>query len=153
MHTQLQQRVASGQRPNGNELITLPPGWRLNHRVPGDMADDAEEQWGAELIRSWNSRDWIGMPQRLGAKIAPLIGARPNEVIVADSTSVNLYKLLVAAVDARPGRDVIVCCADDFPTDRYIVAGVAEAHRKTVREVPADIDQGLDPALLAAALD
>ena len=82
-----------------------------------------------------------------------MLGARPGEVLVADSTSVNLYKLLVAAADARPGRDVLVCTADDFPTDRYIVAGVAAARGMTVRELAADIDEGLDPAVLAAALD
>ncbi len=52
-----------------------------------------------------------------------VLGARPGEVLVSDSTTVDFYKLLVAAADARPGRDVLVCCADDFPTDRYVVAG------------------------------
>ena len=58
-----------------------------------------------------------------------MLGARPGEVLVGDSTSVNLYKLLVAGAAARPGRDVLVSCADDFPTDRYIVAGVARGPR------------------------
>jgi kynureninase len=74
-------------------------------------------------------------------------------VLVSDSTSVDLYKLLVAGADARPGRDVLVCCADDFPTDRYIVAGVAASRGMTVREVQAHIDEGLDLAVLADALD
>ena len=74
-------------------------------------------------------------------------------MLVGDSTTVNLYKLLVAAAAARPDRDVLVCTADDFPTDRYVVAGVAEARGMAVRELPADIDEGLDPAELAAALD
>jgi kynureninase len=74
-------------------------------------------------------------------------------VLVGDSTTVNLYKLLVAGAQARPGRDVLVCSSDDFPTDRYIVAGVARARGMTVREVPADIDAGLDRESLAAALD
>ena len=65
-------------------------------------------------------------------------------MLVSDSTSVNLFKLLGAAVDAQPGRDVLVCTADDFPTDRYIVAGLARARGMTVREIPADIDEGLD---------
>jgi kynureninase len=82
-----------------------------------------------------------------------VLGARPGEVLVGDSTTVDLYKLLVAAADVRPGRDVLVCSADDFPTDRYVVAGVAQARGMTVREVPADVDEGLDPAVLAAALD
>src|SRR6185312_14670662 len=96
----------------------------------------------------------IEVATRIGdALAAGVLGARPGEVLVADSTSVNLYKLLVAGADARPGRDVVVCSADDFPTDRYIVDGVAAARGLTVRQVAADIDVGLDPASLAAALD
>jgi kynureninase len=131
---------------DGNSLGRLP------RDTPAALARVVEEQWGRGLIGSWAS--WIGEATRIGDVLADgVLGARPGEVLVGDSTSVNLYKLLVAAVGARPGRDVLVCTADDFPTDRYIVAGVAEAHGMTVREVAADIDEGLDPATLAAALD
>ena len=131
---------------DGNSLGRMPV------ETPAALARVVEEEWARGLVRSWSS--WIGAATRVGDLLAEgVLGARPGEVLVADSTTVDLYKLLVAAADARPGRDVLVCCADDFPTDRYVVAGVAQARGMTVREVPADIDQGLDPAVLAAALD
>lgn len=82
-------------------------------------------QWGERLIRSWNEADWIGAPQRIGAKIAPIIGARTDEVIVADSTSVNLFKLLVAAAKLS-NRTTILTEAGNFPTDAYIAAAAAD---------------------------
>ncbi|MFL6845179.1 MAG: kynureninase [Allosphingosinicella sp.] len=85
-----------------------------------------EEEWGSELIRSWNTRGWIDAPRRVGAKIARLIGARPSEVIVADSTSVNLFKLIVAAASLSPGRDRLVTESGNFQTDVYIASGAAE---------------------------
>jgi kynureninase len=131
---------------DGNSLGRLP------RETPAAVARVVERQWGDGLVGSW--ADWIGEATRLGdALAAGVLGARPGEVLVADSTSVNLYKLLVAGAGARPGRDVLICTADDFPTDRYVVAGVAEALGMTVRELPADIDAGLDPATLDAALD
>jgi kynureninase len=84
-----------------------------------------EEEWGSELIRSWNTRGWIDAPRRIGAGIAPLIGARPNEVIVADSTSVNLYKLIVAAA-ALSDRPSLLTEAGNFHTDLHIASGAAE---------------------------
>jgi kynureninase len=131
---------------DGNSLGRLPK------ETPAALARVVERQWGEELIGSWAS--WIGEATRIGDLLATgVLGAGPGEVLVGDSTSVNLYKLVRAAADARPGRDVLVCTADDFPTDRYIVAGVARSGGMTVREVPADIDAGLDPEVLAAALD
>jgi kynureninase len=131
---------------DGNSLGRLPVD------TPAALARLVEEQWATGLVSSWPS--WIGEATRLGDLLAAgVLGARPGEVLVGDSTSVNLYKLLVAGAEARAGRDVLVCTADDFPTDRYIVAGVAADRGLTVREIPADIDEGLDPAALAAALD
>jgi kynureninase len=131
---------------DGNSLGRMP------RDTPAALARVVEQEWAQGLIGSWAS--WIGEATRLGdALAAGVLGARPGEVLVGDSTSVNLYKLLVAGAAARPGRDVLVSCADDFPTDRYIVAGVARDRGMTVREVPADLDEGLDPAVLAAALD
>src|SRR3954449_12425668 len=145
----------AGTEDDGPERLVYLDGnslGRMPRETPAALTRVVEQEWAGGLVGSWSA--WIGHASRLGdALAAAVLGARPGEVLVSDSTSVNLYKLLVAAVDARPGRDVIVCCADDFPTDRYIVAGVAEARGKTMREVPADIDQGLDPAVLAAALD
>ncbi len=131
---------------DGNSLGRLPK------ETPAALARVVEEQWAAGLVGSWST--WIGEATRVGDVIADgVLGAGPGEVLVGDSTTVDLYKLLVAGAAARPGRDVLVCSADDFPTDRYVVAGVAEARGMTVREVPADLDQGLDPAVLAEALD
>src|SRR5689334_17880663 len=131
---------------DGNSLGRLP------RETPAALARVVEQQWGAGLVGSW--AEWIGDATRIGdALAAGVLGAEPGEVLVGDSTTVNLYKLLVAGARARPGRDVLVCTADDFPTDRYVVAGVAGALGLTVRELPADIDEGLDAATLDAALD
>ncbi|MEA3041254.1 MAG: kynureninase, partial [Sphingomonadales bacterium] len=97
--------------------------------LPRDAAarqrDVIEREWGERLIRSWNEAGWIEAPQRVGATIADLIGAKPHEVIVADSTSVNLYKLLVAAA-ALSGRPVLLTEAGNFHTDLHIASGAAE---------------------------
>src|SRR5215218_3689620 len=145
----------AGTEEDGPERVVYLDGnslGRMPRETPAALARVVETEWARGLIGSWSS--WIENATRIGDVLAAgALGAGPGEVLVADSTSVNLYKLLVAGADARPGRDVLVCCADDFPTDRYIVAGVAAARGMTVREVPADIDEGLDPAVLAAALD
>src|SRR3954470_10543318 len=131
---------------DGNSLGRMP------RETTAALTRVVEEEWAGGLVGSWSA--WIGHATRLGDTLAGgVLGAGPGEGLVADSTSVNLYKLLVAAADARPGRDVVVCCADDFPTDRYVVAGVAAARGMTVREVEAHIDTGLDLAVLAEALD
>ncbi|HET8700113.1 MAG TPA: kynureninase [Nitrococcus sp.] len=103
---------------DGNSLGPLPAGTRQR------LDELVRVQWGNDLIRSWNSHDWIGLPQRIGAKIARLIGAHDDEVIAADSTSVNLFKLLAAALRLRPGRRVIVSERSNFPTDLYIIQGL-----------------------------
>jgi kynureninase len=87
------------------------------------LNDVVQRQWGADLIASWNKHDWIGQPQRLGRLIAPLIGARPHEVIVADTTSTNLFKLIGAALLARPDRPTILSEPGNFPTDLYVAEG------------------------------
>jgi kynureninase len=98
-----------------------------------------DEEWGHGLVRSWNKAGWIEAPTRLGRQLAPLIGARPDEVIVADSTSVNLFKLLVAALRLRSDRKVILTEADNFPTDIYIAQGVQQLFADVeVRLVMAD---------------
>ena len=105
---------------DGNSLGALPKAAAARQRAM------VEEEWGCELIRSWNTRGWIEAPQRVGAKIAALIGAKPNEVIVADSTSVNLFKLIVAAAALAPGRRQILSEAGNFHTDLHIASGAAE---------------------------
>ena len=105
---------------DGNSLGALP------RAVKGRMAEVVATQWGEGLIRSWNTHDWIDLPGRVGDRIARLVGAAPQTVMVADSTSVNLFKVLVTTLRLRPGRKVIVSEQGNFPTDAYIAAGVAE---------------------------
>lgn len=104
---------------DGNSLGRLPRA-----SVPHLQAV-VENQWGNRLIRSWNE-DWMAAPALLGAKIAHLIGARPDEVLVSDATSINLFKLAVAALRARPGRRKIVSDVLNFPSDLYILQGVID---------------------------
>lgn len=118
---------------DGNSLGVLP-------RATADRVQDVvRREWGGDLIRSWNTAGWIDAPQRVGDKIARLVGAAPGEVIAADSTSVNLYKVLsvaLAAVRARDGADgrrrVIVSERDNFPTDLYIAESLARQHGCTL---------------------
>ena len=117
---------------DGNSLGALP---KLTSRR---LASVVTEQWGQSLIRSWNDHDWIGAPQRIGAKIASLIGAQPDEVIVADSTSVNLFKLLIAVTRLHPERRDIVTEAGNFPTDLHIARSVAELTGKRLVTVATD---------------
>ena len=105
---------------DGNSLG--PPPRRALERVEEVLRGE----WGGELIRGWTSRGWIDLPARVATAIAPLVGAAPDEVMVADSISVNLYKLLAAALELRPGRRVIVSEVDNFPTDLYVAQGLAE---------------------------
>src|ERR1043165_4632897 len=104
---------------DGNSLGPLPKKEAARQRAV------VEEEWADGLIRSWTTADWINAPQRLGGKIAPLIGARPHEVIVTDSTSVNLFKLLVAAARLSDRR-TLLSESGNFHTDLHIAGGVAD---------------------------
>ena len=104
---------------DGNSLGALPVG------VAAAVARTVEQEWGVDLIRSWNTNGWWEAPARLGDRIGGLVGAAPGQVVVCDSTSVNLYKLLVAARRLRPECPAVLVDADDFPSDRYIVGSVA----------------------------
>jgi kynureninase len=104
---------------DGNSLGRLPK------RSLARMQDVLEREWGARLIRSWNE-GWFTLPQRVGAKIAQLIGAQADEVIAADSTSVNFFKLVVAALRARPTRLKIVTDDLNFPSDVYLLQGAID---------------------------
>ena len=103
---------------DGNSLGALP------RATPGRVAAVVEREWGSGLIRSWNDAGWIDLPGRVGDKIGRLLGAPPGTVIAADSTSVNVFKLLSAALGLRPERRVIVSQAGNFPTDLYIAEGL-----------------------------
>src|SRR3954454_4633420 len=92
-----------------------------------------EHEWAERLIRSWDE-GWFELPRQIGDLIASTcLGAAPGQTIVADSTTVCLYKLISAALDARPGRDEIVTDRHNFPTDRYVVEGIARSRGLTIR--------------------
>ncbi len=129
---------------DGNSLGRLPVATRRRLRALVD------KEWGVDLIRGWDR--WITLATEAGDMIAALIDARPGEVVVADSTSVNLYKLASAALDARPGRQVIVTDDDNFPTDRYVLAGLAHARGYELRVVESDVDAGVSPEAVASAI-
>ena len=103
---------------DGNSLGCLPKA------TPARLEQVVREEWGRDLIRSWNSAGWIDLPAKVGGKIAPLIGAQPHEVIACDSTSVNLFKLISAALAMRPGRKVVLSEPGNFPTDIYMIEGL-----------------------------
>jgi kynureninase len=120
---------------DGNSLGVLPKA------TAARIAQVVQHEWGKGLIRSWNSAGWITLAARLGDKIAWLIGAGAGEVVVADSTSVNLYKVLKAAVtlgEPNPKRRFIVSERSNFPTDLYIADSVAREHGLTLKLVDAD---------------
>ena len=124
---------------DGNSLGVLPKA------AIDRVRDVVETEWGAGLIRSWTAAGWIDLSQRIGDKIAPLIGAGPGEVIVADSTSINLFKALSAAVALNPGRPRILSERANFPTDLYIAETFA-------RERGLDLTL-VDHAEIASRLD
>ena len=105
---------------DGNSLGALP------RKTLPRMTQVIAEEWGSGLIRSWNDAHWIEAPARIGDKIGRLIGAKAGEVIVADSTSVNLFKLLSEALRVQPGRHFILTEASNFPTDLYVAQGLID---------------------------
>jgi kynureninase len=105
---------------DGNSLGALPKA------AVARQQEVVAKEWGNSLIRSWNEHDWIGAPQRIGARIAPLIGAMPHEVIVADSVTVNIFKLLTAAAPLAPERRTILSEAGNFHTDLHVASGAAD---------------------------
>ena len=116
--------------------------------VPERIGRLLGQEWGEDLIAGWNDHDWIGLPTRVGDRIGRLVGAAPGQVVCADSISVNLFKLLGAALSLNPGRNVILSQADNFPTDLYMgegLAGLLGAGRCRLRAVPeADLLSRLD---------
>ena len=117
---------------DGNSLGALPAA------TSERLRDVAERQWGDDLIASWNTYGWIDWPTRIAAKLAPIVGARPNELLIADSTSVCLFKLLAAAAKARPGRRTILTQQRNFPTDLYVAQGLADLLGLNLKAVAPD---------------
>jgi kynureninase len=144
------ERFAGHQRDliylDGNSLGRLPLA------TAERVAEVIRDEWGTGLIGSWDH--WIGLPAQAGDLLGQhLLGAAPGQVAVCDSTTVNLYKLGCAALEARPGRRVIVTDDDNFPTDRYVFQGIAAQCGYELRMIHTDMDSGLDEQTVAAAVD
>ena len=130
---------------NGNSLGALPKATKQR------LEEVIASEWGAALGRSWDH--WVDLPEQAGEAVAKLIGAAPGQTIVTDNTTTNLYKLAAAALDARPGRHVIVTDNDNFPTDRYVLEGIANQHNLEFRLLSTDLNDGVDPDLVRRAVD
>jgi kynureninase len=131
----------------GNSLGALP------RSVPDRVADVVRREWGRGLVGAWNSADWSRLPARVAARLAPMLGVSAEDVGVGDSTSVTLFKTLVAAARLRPDRSVIVVEPTTFPTDGYIAAGVAKTLGMELRWCdPADPAASLDDDVAVLAL-
>jgi kynureninase len=122
-------------------------------RVTGErLARFVDEEWGDRLIRGWDER-WLDLPRAIGDELGRVcLGAAPGQTIIGDSTTVLLYKAMRAAVAARPGRREIVLDRDNFPTDRYVAAGVAEELGLTLRWIEVDTAAGVTTEQVAAAV-
>ena len=139
---------------DGNSLGALPKA------TAAHVAEVIERQWGGELIASWNTAGWMAAPCRLGNALAPLIGARDGEVVVADSTSINLFKVLTVAMRLAhadgAARRVVISEADNFPTDLYIAESVlqqlsgARAEGAALKLVPATTSVAREGAIVSA---
>jgi kynureninase len=124
---------------DGNSLGALPKA------TSPHLLDVIERQWGEDLITSWNRHGWIDWPQRIAARLAPIVGAKPSELLIADSTSVCLFKLLAAAVSARPGRRTILTQQRNFPTNLYVAQGLADMLGLLLRAVaPEEVADAID---------
>jgi len=133
---------------DGNSLGRLPK------RTVNFMRNAIEQEWGNRLIRAWND-GWINTPTDLGAKIAKLVGARADEIVVTEATSINLFKLAVAALQARPNRAGIISDVLNFPSDLYILQGIINLLGKKhyLKLIPSADGITIDPDAVDAAID
>jgi len=136
---------------DGNSLGPMP-------RAAADVLNRTiEQEWGHDLIRSWNSAGWFDMPARLGDRIGALLGAAPGQTLICDTTSINLYKAIHAAIGLRPDRNVVIAEEESFPTDLYIIEGAMRSAGRTMqrrligRDGPS-IDSLLDDQVAVAVL-
>ena len=153
------QRDAQDPLRTLRDLFDLPPGviyldgnslGALPRAVPARVAHVVAQQWGQDLIKSWNSAGWFALPRRVGERIAPLIGAGAGEVVATDTTSINLYKVLSAALNIAaqdaPGRRTIVSERSNFPTDLYIAEALCRERGCTLRLIePHEVAASLTP--------
>lgn len=133
---------------DGNSLGRLPK------RTVNYMQQAVEQEWGQRLIQVWND-GWINTPTELGAKIARLVGAQPNEIVVCEATSINLFKLAVAALQAHPNRVKIVSDVFNFPSDLYILQGIIDllGRRHRLELIPSVDTITIAPQAVTAAID
>lgn len=130
----------------------------VSHEARRELTATVETQWRTDLIRSWNTAGWVDWPTLFGDRIGALIGAAPGQTVVADSTSINLFKALVAALRMNSGRRVLVTGSDNFPSDLYITEGAAALFAGIERRlVPAggtedDVIAALDESVAVLTL-
>jgi kynureninase len=136
---------------DGNSLGPMPRAAAgvLNHTI--------EQEWGHDLIRSWNSAGWFDMPARLGDRVGALLGAAPGQTLVCDTTSINLFKAIQAAIGLRPDRNVVIAEEESFPTDLYIIEGAMRSagrpmQRRLIGRDRPSIDSLLDGQVAVAVL-
>jgi kynureninase len=142
--TRFRERIGAAIYLDGNSL-GRPPA------VVVDALGDVLRDWSENLVGGWSR--WIDLPRKVGDRVGRLIGAGPGQVVVCDSTTVNLYKLASAALSAQPGRRVILSDADDFPTDRYVLQGLAAATGRDLRLLRGSPTEGLSTEEVAAVID
>ena len=132
---------------DGNSLGAMPKA------TPERLRALMREEWRTDLIASWTKHGWIDLPMTVAAKLAPVLGAKASELLVVDSTSVSLFKLLGAAVRARPGRTTILTQRHNFPTDLYVAQGLADMLGMTVKTVaPDEIAEAIDESVAVGTL-
>ncbi len=134
---------------DGNSLGVLP------RAVPGRLAEAVSKEWGESLIRAWNAHGWIDLPQRVGDRIAGLVGAAKGTVTAGDSTSVNVFKVLAAALSLRPDRKVILSDSGNFPTDLYMAQGLRDllgrGHELRI-VAPEEVEGAIDESVAVVML-
>ncbi|RUX30349.1 kynureninase [Mesorhizobium sp. M2A.F.Ca.ET.042.01.1.1] len=116
--------------------------------VFNEIETAAKQEWAQDLIRAWNTAGWFDMPVKLGDRLGRLIGAAPGQTVVCDTTSINIYKVLHAALAMRPDRPVIVAEGDSFPTDLYMAEGVSSTRPGTVLRL-----EGVDAPTIEELID
>lgn len=135
---------------DGNSLGVLPRG------TANRVFDTVRAQWGEDLIAGWTKHGWMDLPHRIGDKIATLVGAAPGTIVACDTTSLNLYKLLAAALAERPGRRTVVSERGNFPTDLYVAEGLfrtlGQGHRLRLVESAEEVTAAIDDDTAAVML-